>query len=124
MHRHHAIFLPGDQVLVNLKKHETPSLFPRSTLAPHFAGPFKVLRAISENAFQLELPPRLKSAKVHDVFNVNHLKLYTTATPKLDKLTHSHAEFENVLPDNPNLPRDEPDDPERRPLSPRKFNPF
>ena len=87
LHRHHAIFYLGDRVLVGLKKHATASLFPRSSLAPQFAGPFKVVRAISENAFQLELPPWLKSAKVHDVFNVNHLKLFSTVTPKLDKLS-------------------------------------
>ena len=114
-HRHHATLLPGDQVLVNLRKHETASLHPRGPLAPHFTGPFKVLRAISENAFQIELPEKLKRAKVHDVFNVNHLKLYSTATPKLDKFSNSHAEFENIAPDNPTLVRDEPDDPERRP---------
>ena len=54
VHRHHAIFYPSDRVLVGLKKHETASLFPWSTLAPHFAGHFKALRAILENAFQLK----------------------------------------------------------------------
>ena len=50
-HRHHAMLLPGDQVLVNLRKHESASLHPRGTLAPHFAGPFKVIKQVAENAF-------------------------------------------------------------------------
>ena len=50
-HRHHTLFAPGDQVLVNLKKHETASLHPRGPLAPHFTGPFVVIRAVGENAY-------------------------------------------------------------------------
>ena len=58
-HRHATALVPGDLVLVSLKKHETASLFPRGPLAPHLAGPFKVLKAVSDDAYQLDLTPEL-----------------------------------------------------------------
>ena len=76
-----------------------------------------VIRAVGENAYQLELSPQLKAAHIHDVFNVNHLRLYSTATPRLDRISAPADDFTDVAPDNPVLVRDEPDDPERRPPS-------
>ena len=67
---------------------------------------------MSENAYKLKLPEHLLRAKVHDVFNISHLRKYHSTTPKIDALTHSN--FENVVPENPVLLRDEPDEPELR----------
>ena len=86
-HRHASQLVPGDLVLVNLRKHETASLHPRGTLAPHFTGPFKVIRAMSENAYKLELSEHLLRAKVHDVFNISHLRTYHSTTQNLTRLT-------------------------------------
>ena len=79
-HRHATALKTGDLVLVSLRKHESASLHPRGPLAPHFAGPYKVLKVVSDNAYKIELPPELIAAKVHDVFNISHLKIYTTST--------------------------------------------
>ena len=43
-------------------------------LKPRFVGPFKVCKLVGENAAELQLP---EAMKVHPVFNVELLKLYT-----------------------------------------------
>ena len=88
-HRHEDDIHVGDRVLISLRKHDaaTLSALPRGTLAPHFAGPFVVLQQTASNAFQLDLPDVSGRAHVHDVFvNVNQLKTYRSATPKIDSL--------------------------------------
>ena len=95
----------------------TPAL-PHGPLAPHFAGPFVVLKQTARNAFPLDLPETARRAHVHDVFNVSQLKKYHPATPKIDSL-ESDADslgnrdessgLENAEPgtDQPHLPPDE-----------------
>ena len=41
-----------------------------------FASPFEVLRRVFTNAYQLQLPPAMVTAQVHDVFNVSQLRLF------------------------------------------------
>ncbi len=42
-------------------------------LLPSFIGPFKILRKIADQAYELELPPTMK---IHDVFHISLLRPY------------------------------------------------
>ena len=83
-------------MFVSLRKHDAATLshLPRGPLSPHFAGPFVVQKKIANNAFQLKLPRKALSAKVHDVFNVAQLKKYHSATPRMDSLEDAHEQAE------------------------------
>ena len=78
----------GDRGLISLRKHDaaTLSALLRGPLAPHFAGPFVVLKQTARNAFQLDLHETTRRAHVHDVFNVSQPKKYHSAPPKIDSL--------------------------------------
>ena len=70
--RKELIFEPGDLVWMHLKKERFPSKR-KTKLDPRGDGPFKVLRRIGNNAYQLELP---KSYGIHPTINVADLKPY------------------------------------------------
>ena len=62
----------GDQVFIQFKpKKSSLRLGKHKKLAYRYCGPFKVTKRIGEQAYKLELPPRLH---VHNVFHVNLLK--------------------------------------------------
>jgi len=65
----HVVFEPGEFVWAHLRKDRFPHL--RSNkLKPRAAGPFKVLKRIGDNAYELELP---SDWQVHSSFNVADL---------------------------------------------------
>jgi len=69
--RRDVVLKAGDMVLLaneNIRFAER-----RSKLSPLFSGPFRVVRAVNRNAYELELPPRLA---IHKVINISRLKLY------------------------------------------------
>jgi hypothetical protein len=49
---------PGDLVWLHLRKDRFPDLR-KSKLMPRAAGPYKILEKINDNAYKLELPPRV-----------------------------------------------------------------
>ena len=64
-------------------------------LLPRFIGPFKVLKRVGNQAYELELPPTMK---MHDVFHVSLLKPYnqegTYLPPPVTILLEGEDEFE------------------------------
>ncbi|XP_052728498.1 uncharacterized protein LOC128195296 [Vigna angularis] len=64
------IFNEGDLVGVHLRKERFPQLR-KSKLNPRGDGPFRVIRRINNNAYQIDLPPEYG---VHATFNVSDLK--------------------------------------------------
>ena len=105
--RRPAEMAQGDQVLVNIRRHPAQSLWAdRGPLMPYFAGPFEVVRRVSPNAYQLRLPPEVKS-RIHDVFNVSQLRKYHSNTPLLDAREaaaqpgEEHDEAQVMAPDEP-----------------------
>ena len=54
------------------------SALPHGPLAPHFAGPFAVLKQTARNAFQLDLPETARRAHC----TVSKLKTYHSSTPQ------------------------------------------
>ena len=65
-------FHEGDMVMVRIK----PERFPTSTykkLYPISAGPFKIMKKISSNAYVLDLPPDMN---ISSTFNVEDLTIY------------------------------------------------
>ena len=61
----------GDLVLLSIRYLQLKAI--SGIMKPHFVGPFHVLRAVSVNAFELELPMTMK---VHPASNVSLLRLY------------------------------------------------
>ena len=61
----------GDQVLLSTANIRNQDRAPK--LAPRFIGPFKVVRVISDVAYELKLPVTMK---IHPVFHISKLRLY------------------------------------------------
>jgi hypothetical protein len=66
-------FAVGDLVFVKLRPYRQVSVVGRRIhkLSKRYYGPFKLIKAIWEVAFQLELP---NTSKIHPVFHVSQLK--------------------------------------------------
>jgi hypothetical protein len=73
----------GDLVWVYLRKDRFPDLR-KSKLMPRAAGPFKVLEKINDNAYKLELPPKIG---VSPTFNISDLKTYLSEKDELESRT-------------------------------------
>jgi hypothetical protein len=95
--RKEVSFQVGDQVLL-----ATTNLHPRvgvRKLMPKWVGPLTITRAVSEVAYQLELPSHMR---IHDVFHVSLLKPYHQngrATPPMPEVIQDEFEWEveNIL---------------------------
>ncbi|PNX99740.1 putative retroelement pol polyprotein [Trifolium pratense] len=77
-------FKVGDKVFVRLRPYRQNSVEGRRVqkLAKRYYGPFKLVNAIGDVAFQLELPP---SSRIHPVFHVSQLKpCFDDSMPSLD----------------------------------------
>jgi len=70
--RKRVIFSPGDLVWIHLSKGRFPEKR-KSKLSQRADGPFKVVKSIGENAYEVELPP---DYGVHNTFNVADLEPY------------------------------------------------
>ena len=72
-HRRAITFSSGEFVLLHAKN--LPIKVPGShKLKPLWVGPFRVVRAIGTNAYELDLPATLE--RLHPLFNVSVLKHY------------------------------------------------
>jgi len=65
-------FEPGELVWLHLRKDRFPELR-KSKLLPRAAGPFKVLKKVNDNAYELELPADFG---VSSTFNIADLRPY------------------------------------------------
>jgi hypothetical protein len=72
-HRISHKFAVGDFAFVKLRPYRQISVAGRRVhkLSKRYYGPYKLIKAIGEVAFQLELPP---TSKIHPVFHVSQLK--------------------------------------------------
>ena len=85
----------GQRVLLSTKNMRIAKNNLTRKLLPRFIGPFKVLKQIGQQAYELELPP---SMRMHDVFHVSLLKPYhedgTYQPPPVTILLDGEEEFE------------------------------
>ncbi|KAI3672735.1 hypothetical protein L6452_38833 [Arctium lappa] len=66
-------FQVGDRVLLKVSPWKGIIRFgKRGKLSPHFLGPFKVLKRVGLQAYQLELPPEL--SRIHNTFLICYLR--------------------------------------------------
>ena len=91
-------FEVGQRVLLSTKnlhitKKQSSTLTKK--LMPRYIGPFKVLRRVGKQAYELELPPTMR---LHDVFHVSLLKAYSQAgnyqPPPVTIMLDGEEEFE------------------------------
>ena len=88
-------FEVGQRVLLSTKNLHIKKKNLTKKLLSRFIGPFKVLKQVGKQAYELELPPSLK---MHDVFHVSLLRLYhedgTHQPPPVTILLDGEQEFE------------------------------
>jgi hypothetical protein len=66
-------FKEGEMVLLKVSPWKGVLRFgKRGKLSPRFIGPFKIIKKVNEQAFQLELPPELHA--IHNTFHVCYLR--------------------------------------------------
>ena len=93
----------GDMVLLKVKNFRMRSKLSRK-LAPRFVGPFKILKAVGDRAFKLDLP---KHVRMHNVFHVSAIKPYHSdgsyQPPPLPELIEGEPEWEVDFIENTRL---------------------
>ena len=105
-HHRSSDIVVGDEVLVNVRKVDRPAFISFHKLMQTYARHLRAIAAVSNNAFEVELPPELLDKRLHNVFNVSQLNKYRSQTPLLDAIDNSS----DSLDEPPHLPLDEPDD--------------
>ncbi len=85
----------GQRVLFSTKNLRIKKSELSVKLLPRFIGPFKILKRIGDQAYQLELPPTMK---IHDVFHISLLRPYhedgAYQPPPVTILLDGEEEFE------------------------------
>lgn len=76
-------FKEGDFVYVKLRPYRQTSVAGRRVhkLSKRFYGPYQIIKAVGDVAFELALPP---DSRIHPVFHVSKLKSYHQSTPPLE----------------------------------------
>jgi hypothetical protein len=89
-------FAVGDLVFVKLRPYRQVSVAGKRIhkLSKRYYGPFKLIKAIGEVAFQLELPP---SSRIHPVFHVSQLKPCFGETDKVLDLPAEAVDNQPVI---------------------------
>lgn len=87
-------FEEGDQVMFSTADLSLKALGQSKKLLPKFIGPFKVLKVISDNAYELEFPAKYR--RLHPVINVSRLKPYRPSDPSTFP---SRDRYDRPLPD-------------------------
>jgi hypothetical protein len=89
-------FAIGDLVFVKLRPYRQVSVAGKriQKLSKRYYGPFKLIKAIGEVAFQLELPP---SSRIHPVFHVSQLKPCFGETDKVLDLPAEAVDNQPVI---------------------------
>ncbi|KAK5838846.1 hypothetical protein PVK06_007589 [Gossypium arboreum] len=68
-------YFVGDMVFLKVSPWKKILRFGRKgKLSPRFIGPYRILKRVGPEAYQLELPPELD--RIHDVFHVSMLRRY------------------------------------------------
>lgn len=68
-------FVTGDLVYLSTENLRFPKGLARKFL-PRYIGPFKIIRDFGNNSFRVDLPSRMKSRGVHDVFHASKLRVH------------------------------------------------
>ena len=53
---------------------------------PYFAGHFKVLKKISENTFEVQIPQPAPGKRIHPVFNASKLRRFHSQRPYIEAM--------------------------------------
>ena len=71
----------------------------RGKLSPRFIGPFKILKKVKEQAYQLELPPELEG--IHNTFHVCYLRKCLTQEESIIPLSELRVDSKKKLVEEP-----------------------
>ncbi|PNX70554.1 Ty3/gypsy retrotransposon protein, partial [Trifolium pratense] len=95
-HRSPHNFKVGDFVFVKLRPYRQNSVLGRRfhKLSKRFYGPFKLIQAIGDVAFQLELP---STSRIHPIFHVSQLKPCSDTTSAVLALPPEAANNQPLL---------------------------
>ena len=72
-HRRDIVFNVGDRVLLSTEHLKLVGDNRSIKFANRYIGPFKIVRVVGNNAYELELPPQMQ---IHPVLNVSRLLPY------------------------------------------------
>ena len=73
-HRRAVVFAVGDRVLLSTKHLKLVGADRRTPkFASQYIGPFRIVRVVNANAYELDLPARMR---IHPVINITRLKQY------------------------------------------------
>jgi hypothetical protein len=94
-HRRSTTFEVGDEVLLSADNISVAARKnrPSRKLEPKYIGPYKIIRKVNDNAFELALPANMKQ---HPVFNTDLLRAYTASPPEFGQRSFSRQEPEET----------------------------
>ncbi|KAF8054126.1 hypothetical protein N665_1346s0001 [Sinapis alba] len=98
--RKEVSFEPGDWVWLHMRSERFPNQR-KSKLAPRGDGPFKVVKKINDNAYQLELPGELN---VSSTFNVSDLSYFHADESVLRSEPSQEGECDEAIEPDINIP--------------------
>ncbi|PCH36742.1 hypothetical protein WOLCODRAFT_82480 [Wolfiporia cocos MD-104 SS10] len=84
-------FKVGDKVMIDVWDYQTSE----RSLAPHYIGPFKIIKQLSPVTFRLHLDAQYRA--YHPVFHASKLVPYTGSQEAPDPDEHGEYEVEEIL---------------------------
>lgn len=98
--RRHVSFSVGDFVMLKVSPWKGIIRFgKRGKLSPRYIGPFKIIKKVNEQAYQLELPPELEG--IHNTFHVCYLRKSWTEEDEIIPLSDLHVDPKKRLVEEP-----------------------
>lgn len=105
LNRVESNFKVGDLVLRKDHPLSDAGKYFSAKLAKTFSGPYKIVRQLSKNVFELDLPTKQQSPKTHVRFLKKYVSVADSCTAMAERHNDSHSSDEEEDPYYPPIPR-------------------